>query len=59
MNTKSIGAVQKLGFKLEAVLRWDRIFVGSKVSARNGVKERAEDPRLGTVWTDTALLALC
>lgn len=59
LNTKSIGAVQKLGFKLEAVLRWDRIFVGSKTSASNGVEEREGDPSPGTVGTDTALLALC
>lgn len=59
LNTRSIGIVQKLGFKLEAVLRWDRIFVGLKASASNGVKERAEDSRPGTVGTDTALLALC
>ncbi|KAG1769083.1 acyl-CoA N-acyltransferase [Suillus placidus] len=59
LNTRSIDAVQKLGFKLEAVLRWDRIFVGSKASATNGVKERVGDPRPGTVGTDTALLALC
>lgn len=59
LNTKSICAVQKLGFKLEAVLRWDRIFAGSKASASNGVKERAGDPSPGTVGTDTALLALC
>lgn len=59
LNTKSIDAVQKLGFKLEAVLRWDRIFAGSKASATNGVKKREGDPRPGTVGTDTALLALC
>ncbi|KAG2037093.1 acyl-CoA N-acyltransferase [Suillus americanus] len=49
LNTESISAVQKLGFKLEAVLRWDRILAGSKAS----------DPCPGTVGTDTALLALC
>jgi len=59
LNTKSIRTVQKLGFKLEAVLRWERIFAGSKTSAANGVKEREGDPRPGTVGTDTALLALC
>lgn len=59
LNTRSISAVQKLGFKLEGVLRWDRIFVGSKASASNGIKERAGDLRPGTVGTDTAVLALC
>ncbi|KAG2119295.1 acyl-CoA N-acyltransferase [Suillus clintonianus] len=58
-NTKSIGAVQKLGFKLEAILRWDRIFVGSKASVTNGVKEREGDPCPGTIGTDSVLLALC
>lgn len=51
--------MQKLGFKLEGVLRWDRIFVGSKASASNEIKEREGDPRPGTVGTDTAVLALC
>ncbi|KAG0694619.1 hypothetical protein DFH29DRAFT_311243 [Suillus ampliporus] len=59
LNTRSIGAVQRLGFKLEVISRWDRIFVGSKASATNGVRERAGDPRPGTIGTDTALLALC
>ncbi|KAG1734920.1 acyl-CoA N-acyltransferase [Suillus paluster] len=59
LNTKSINAVQRLGFKLEAILRYDRIFVGSKTNAANGERERAGDPRPGTVGTDTALLALC
>ncbi|KAG2119297.1 acyl-CoA N-acyltransferase [Suillus clintonianus] len=58
-NTKSIGAVQKFGFKLEAILRWERIFVGSKTSASNGVKEREGDPRPGTIGMDLVVLALC
>ncbi|KAG1734918.1 acyl-CoA N-acyltransferase [Suillus paluster] len=57
LNTKSIGAVHKFGLKLEAILRSDRAFVGSKASAANGV--RVGVPRHDTVGTNTALLTLC
>ena len=59
LNTKSVGAAQKLGFKLEAILRWDRVLPATKASVYNGGREREGDPRPGTVGRDTAMLALC
>ncbi|KAJ8594196.1 hypothetical protein M405DRAFT_872259 [Rhizopogon salebrosus TDB-379] len=59
LNIKSVGVVQKLGFQLEATLRWDRILPASKASASNGGREREGDPRPGTVGRDTLMLALC
>ncbi|KAJ8581966.1 acyl-CoA N-acyltransferase [Rhizopogon salebrosus TDB-379] len=59
LNIKSLRAAQKLGFKLEAILRWDTILPASKASVSNGGKEREGDPRPGTVGRDTAMLAIC
>jgi RimJ/RimL family protein N-acetyltransferase len=59
LNTKSIGIAQKMGFKLEGILRWEFVFPGSKTRAANGGREREGDPRPGTVGHDAAILALC
>ncbi|KAJ8581967.1 hypothetical protein M405DRAFT_885485 [Rhizopogon salebrosus TDB-379] len=59
LNTKSLGVAQKLGLKLEAILRWNRVLPASKASVSNGGKEREGDPRPGTVGRDTAMLAIC
>jgi len=59
LNTKSIDIAQKMGFKLEAILRWDRVLPVSKASASNGRGRREGDPRPGTIGRDTAMLALC
>ncbi|OJA16334.1 hypothetical protein AZE42_06577 [Rhizopogon vesiculosus] len=59
LNIKSISAAQKMGFKLEAILRWDRVLPASKAIASNGGRVREGDPRPGTVGNDTAMLALC
>jgi len=59
LNTKSISAAQKMGFKLEAIMRWDTVIPASKAIASNGGRLRESDLRPGTVGRDTAMLALC
>ncbi|OAX33437.1 hypothetical protein K503DRAFT_775607, partial [Rhizopogon vinicolor AM-OR11-026] len=59
LNTKSISAAQKLGFKLEAISRWARVLPASKAIASNDGRLREGDPRPDTVGMDRAELALC
>lgn len=57
LNDKSIKAANRLGFKLEGILRFDRIMSPGKPSNGNG--ERAEDPKVGWGGRDTVILGLC
>jgi len=57
-NASSIRSAERLGFKTEALLKWDRVLPGvGKVG--NGKEKRKGDPREDTLGRDTVLLALC
>ncbi|KAF9532636.1 hypothetical protein CPB83DRAFT_867453 [Crepidotus variabilis] len=60
-NKASIRCAERLGFKLEGILRWDRVLPFEKKSRgmSNGIDPRAGDPCPEGIGRDTALLALC
>ncbi|KAF9530131.1 hypothetical protein CPB83DRAFT_851613 [Crepidotus variabilis] len=60
-NKASVRCAERLGFKLEAILRWDRVLPPRKKSlgVGNGINPRVGDPHPEGVGRDTALLALC
>jgi RimJ/RimL family protein N-acetyltransferase len=58
-NEASVRSAERMGFKLEAVLRWDRVLPIDKDDARNKKGERNGDPRAGCVGRDTAMLSIC
>jgi RimJ/RimL family protein N-acetyltransferase len=58
-NTRSVNAAQRLGFKLEGIMRWFVVFPASKARASNGGGEREGDPLPGTISSDLAMLAVC
>ncbi|KAL1714992.1 acyl-CoA N-acyltransferase [Schizophyllum commune] len=57
LNTKSIALAMRMGYQLDGVLRWDRVYPGDKKG--NGRKVREDDVKPGTVGRDTALLSVC
>ncbi|KAJ3562494.1 hypothetical protein NP233_g9539 [Leucocoprinus birnbaumii] len=59
LNSRSIALAQRLGLKLEGVLRWDRVLPADR--AQFGRKEalRQGDPRADQPGRDTARLAIC
>jgi len=61
LNKPSVRSAERLGFKFEGVLRWDRVLPASKfaVGAGNGKDIREGDPRKDCVGRDTVLLGLC
>ena len=56
-NEKSVGFARRMGFRLEGIVRWQRVLDGSKPG--NGGKLREGDPRPGRGGRDTALLSMC
>ncbi|KAJ3513937.1 hypothetical protein NLJ89_g2665 [Agrocybe chaxingu] len=56
-NKASIGLAERMGFKMEAILRWDRVLSPGKQG--NACALREGDPREGCPGRDTALLSLC
>ena len=61
LNNASVRAAERMGFKLEGILRWERVLPASKsaVGAGNGKDIRDGDPRKGCLGRDTARLSLC
>jgi len=61
LNKASVRLAERMGFKLEGILRWDRVLPASKaaVGAGNGKDIRDGDPRKECVGRDTARLGLC
>ncbi|KAF9449218.1 acyl-CoA N-acyltransferase [Macrolepiota fuliginosa MF-IS2] len=59
LNTRSIALAERLGLKLEAVLRWDRVLPADRVAFARKDALRKDDPREGQPGRDTALLAIC
>jgi len=57
LNKGSIRLAERMGFKIESVLRWDRVLPTSKVG--NGRDVREGDPRKERAGRDTAMLSLC
>jgi len=58
-NEASVRLAERMGFKLEAVLRWDRVLPIGKNDAGNKKGERDGDPRAGCAGRDTAMLGIC
>ncbi|KIM44130.1 hypothetical protein M413DRAFT_443174 [Hebeloma cylindrosporum] len=61
LNKASVRAAERMGFKFEGILRWERVLPASKsaVGAGNGKDIRDGDPRRDCVGRDTARLSLC
>ena len=59
LNEASVRSAERMGFKLEAVLRWDRVLPIGKDDAGNKKGDRDGDPRAGYVGRDTAMLSIC
>lgn len=59
LNRPSVGAAERMGFRLEGVLRWDRVIPKGRVHAGNRRGEREGDPKAGYEGRDTAMLGLC
>ena len=57
LNKASVGLAERMGFKLEGILRWERALSPRKKEM--GRTPRKGDPRRDYVGRDTALLALC
>ncbi|KAF8907075.1 acyl-CoA N-acyltransferase, partial [Gymnopilus junonius] len=61
LNKPSIRLAERMGFKLERILRWDRVLPKGKeaAGAGNGKELREGDPRRECVGRDTAMLSHC
>lgn len=59
LNVGSVKAAERMGFKHEALLRWDRVLPKGKEMAGNRVEGRKGDPMEGCVGRDTVMLSLC
>ncbi|KXN83248.1 hypothetical protein AN958_01653 [Leucoagaricus sp. SymC.cos] len=57
LNTRSIALAERLGMKLEAVLRWDRVLPADRVGRTEKLREG--DPRAHQPGRDTTRLAIC
>ncbi|KAI9783931.1 MAG: hypothetical protein M1839_002876 [Geoglossum umbratile] len=60
VNATSIRLAEKMGFRREGLLRWDRVFHGGKAKGKAG--NDREDPRGGNgehLGRDTAIFSLC
>ncbi|KAJ7097528.1 acyl-CoA N-acyltransferase [Mycena epipterygia] len=58
-NANSIRAAERMGFRKEGVLRWERVLPADRTEGGNGVDLRAGDSRPGCLGRDTILLSLC
>jgi RimJ/RimL family protein N-acetyltransferase len=59
LNTRSVRAAERLGFRREAVLRWDRVLPEWKAEGGNGGGVRMGDLKPSCLGRDTMLLSLC
>lgn len=57
LNKASVGLAERMGFKLEGILRWERVLPPGK--EESGRTSREGDPRRNFTGRDTTLLALC
>ncbi|KAJ7489091.1 acyl-CoA N-acyltransferase [Mycena latifolia] len=58
-NAQSVRVAERMGFRREAVLRWERVLPAGKTEGGNGGGVRAGDPKPGCLGRDTVLLSLC
>ncbi|KAJ7870147.1 hypothetical protein B0H14DRAFT_3107131 [Mycena olivaceomarginata] len=59
-NAGSIRVAERLGFRREGVLRWERVLPMSRTEdVGNGGGARSGDPKYGCLGRDTLLLSLC
>jgi RimJ/RimL family protein N-acetyltransferase len=59
LNTRSIALAQRLGMKLEAIMRWDRVLPAQRSAFSRQEQPREGDPRRECPGRDTARLAIC
>ncbi|KAJ7444606.1 acyl-CoA N-acyltransferase [Mycena galericulata] len=59
LNVHSIRAAERMGFRKEALLRWDRVLAEGKIEDGNGAKIREGDPNPNCLSRDSVLLGLC
>ncbi|KAK7468447.1 hypothetical protein VKT23_002960 [Stygiomarasmius scandens] len=59
MNAGSIRLAERMGFQMEATLRWAKVLPLGKEIGSNGCAERRGDPRAGYVGRDSAQLVVC
>lgn len=60
LNQPSRRLAERMGFRFEGVLRWDRVLPDNKQEFGNGVKVREGDPRGDKcVGRDTAMFGHC
>ncbi|KAI5986710.1 hypothetical protein EDC04DRAFT_2824174, partial [Pisolithus marmoratus] len=59
LNSQSVRAAERMGFKREGTLRWDRALPSGKGKPGNSVQSRAGDPKPDCVGRHTAILAIC
>ncbi|KAG7439246.1 uncharacterized protein BT62DRAFT_939157 [Guyanagaster necrorhizus] len=60
-NEPSLGAANRMGFKMEGVMRWARVWPEAKVRASGGVRVRKGDPKAEEFpyGRDSAVLSVC
>ncbi|KAF8547055.1 hypothetical protein OG21DRAFT_1517655, partial [Imleria badia] len=58
-NGVSIRVAERMGFKREALLRWDRVFPGGQGKVGNGEEMREGDPRPGTIGRHSVMFGIC
>ncbi|KAF7303851.1 Glycoside hydrolase family 1 protein [Mycena indigotica] len=58
-NGRSIRVAERMGFRREGLLRWERTLPGGKEGSSNGKTLRDEDPLPNNVSRDTVLLSVC
>ncbi|KAG6333477.1 hypothetical protein ID866_5614 [Astraeus odoratus] len=59
LNLRSIRVAERMGFKREGTLRWDRVLPSGKGKPGNGAQIREGDPKPGTLGRHTVMLAIC
>lgn len=59
LNYQSVHAAERMGFKMEGTLRWDRVLPSGKGKPGSSVLLKAGDPRSDCVGRHTAILAIC
>ncbi len=60
-NAPSVSAAKRMGFQMEGVMRWARVWPEAKIRGSGGVRVRKEDPRAEefAYGRNVAVLSLC
>jgi len=59
VNAASLRTAERMGFKMEGILKWDRIFYGGKAKGKVGNGRELPRGNNDDLGRDTALLSLC